>query len=164
MGALKVGVLVFFVLAAIGGHIYTHPSVIDKVHVQVGETTTWTNANFSAAASDPQSHMGEKVDLKAMVFNEMPKDGRIDKNAMEIEAYMGSASQLRANPMDTSKRIYVSYDQGSINYVPVMGQCIEIKGKIAGVVSLTTMDGSKLYPLYIKAESISVIPCSSVSQ
>ena len=160
MGALKVGIFVFLVLIAVGGYIATHPSVLKNVHFQTREIV-WTNNNFSKIASSPQGHGGEKVDLKVLVFNIMPKNGRINQSAVEMEAYMGNAKQLQASPMDTSKRIYISYDPG-MSYNPTIGTCIEVKGTIAGQVSVTTLDGSKVYPVYIKANSITPISCNSL--
>ncbi len=158
MGALKVGIFVFLVLIAIGGYVATHPSVLKNIHFQTQETL-WTNDNFSKIASSPQGHGGEKVDLDVLVFNVMPKNGRINQSAIEIEGYMGNAKQLQMSPMNTSKRIYISYDP-SIGYNPTAGSCIEVKGVIAGQVSVTTLDGSKIYPVYIKANSITPISCN----
>ncbi len=166
MGALKVGILLFFILGAIGGYIATHPSILKDLNIDIkftkGSDVVWTNSNFSTVAASPHDHAGENVDLKAMVFNVMPKNGRVDKNAMEIEAYMGNTVQLQKSPMDTSKRLYISYNPTTLNYTPTLGKCIEIKGTVAGQVSLLTAGGSKLYPVYIKAYSINEIPCSNM--
>ncbi len=160
MGALKIGIFAFLVLIAVGGYIAIHPSILKNFHFQSKEVL-WTNSNFSKIASSPQGHGGEKVDLKALVFNIMPKNGRINQSAMEIEAYMGNVKQLKASPMDVSKRVYISYDP-SIGYSPNVGTCVEVKGVIAGQVSVTTLNGSKVYPVYIKAKSIVPMSCNNL--
>ena len=143
--------------------VFLSPSMLsnlrDHVHIEAGlrgSENLWTNANFTEAASDPEEHRGDRVELEGLFFNTLSYDN--NEGLVGLEIYLGGKDELVGNPLDTSKRILAGYNStlaSSLSY----GDCLHLKGHIAGKAMITTMDGHVIEPAYIKVESLETVPC-----
>ena len=151
---LKAALVATVVLLAIG-YIALNGGEINIDFSTNKAANTWTAGNFTQAAGDPMSHKGDKVDLKLLVFNKLDISG-----LKGYEAYLGTLQQLQQNPMDPTRRVYVSYDPSKLPEPIEPGNCIHVTGQIQGVAHITTQDNSHINVTYIKSSTIEKVPCS----
>ncbi len=122
----------------------------------------FVDSNYSVLGADPNSFKGARVRLTGYLFNVVPEEGRLLKGNMEIEVFRGTKQDLYANPMNTSNRLWVTYNQTSLGYNPSLGSCILVEGVVRGKVDVTTVSGDVTHDTLIEATGLTPIPCTSV--
>ena len=163
MGTLaKIFVLLIVVLAL--GYVAQQKGLIHiKGNFTITKTTgtssssvVWTNGNFSTAASDPQSHYKEPVSLDVYIFNSF----KLKNGATAYDAYLGTPAQLQQDPYNTAKRILLTYPNATIT----SEGCYHVTGYIAGQATVTTLDGTEVHPVYIRASTVSLLSANATAQ
>jgi len=158
-GEIKMGmkaiILIVIVLLGIGYLAMNNGEININLTTQKETSNLWTNENFTQATTDPLSHKGDKVNLTLLMFNNLDIQG-----LKGMEAYLGTVQQLQSNPMDTSRRVYLSYNPEALKDNVVPGDCIHITGTIEGVAHITTQDNSRINVTYIKTNTIEETPCT----
>ncbi|MCE4606848.1 MAG: hypothetical protein F7B59_05920 [Desulfurococcales archaeon] len=152
---MKTVFIIVIILLGIGYLALNNGEININFTTQKGSSNHWTNDNFTQAATDPMSHKGEKVNLTLLMFNNLDISG-----LKGMEAYLGTVQQLQANPMDASRRVYLSYNPGETSGSIVPGDCIHVTGTIEGVAHITTQDNSLINVTYIKSNTLEKVPCS----
>lgn len=127
-----------------------------------GSNKLFVDSNYSTLGKDPNGFKGDEVKLTGYLFNVVPPGGRVLKGNMEVEVYRGTKQDLYANPMNTTNRLWVTYNQTTLNHNPRVGSCVLIEGVVRGMVKVTTASGDTTYDTFIEASSMKDIPCSSV--
>jgi len=128
-----------------------------------GNNKLFVDANYTTLGKNPNGFKGANIKLTGYLFNVVPSNGRVLKGNMEVEVYRGTKQDLYTNPMNTTNRLWVTYNQTAINYSPQIGSCVIIEGVVRGMVKVTTVSGDTTYDTFIEATSMKNIPCSSVS-
>jgi len=119
------------------------------------EADLWTNQNFTQASTTPLNHKGDRVSLDLLAFNHLNISGKTG-----LEAYMGGQDRLEANPMDSSRRVYISYNPGIVQTPIRDGGCIHVDGTIQGQATITTLGGATFNVTYIQATTLVPINCN----
>ncbi|MEB3756977.1 MAG: hypothetical protein GSR79_09015 [Desulfurococcales archaeon] len=152
---MKAIILIVIVLLGIGYLAMNNGEININLTTQKETSNLWTNENFTQAATDPMNHKGDKVNLTLLMFNNLDIQG-----LKGMEAYLGTVQQLQSNPMDASRRVYLSYNPEALKDNVVPGDCIHITGTIEGVAHITTQDNSHINVTYIKTNTIEETPCT----
>ncbi len=163
MGTLAKIFVLLIVILALGYAAQQKGLIHIKGNYTITKTTStgtssvvWTNGNFSAAASDPQSHYKERVSLDVYIFNSF----KLKNGAVAYDAYLGAPAQLQQDPYNTAKRILLTYPNSTIT----SEGCYHLTGYIAGQATVTTMDGTEVHPVYIRASSVSMLGANATAQ
>ena len=127
-----------------------------------GEGQVFTDSNYTTLGNDPNSFRGAEVEITAYLFHVVPEEGRLFKGNMEIEAYRGTYEQLASNPMDPVHRLWITYNQTTLNYTPTIDTCITIKGTVKGQVEITTASNETTYAAFIEATNIQPTDCGTI--
>ncbi|MCE4614519.1 MAG: hypothetical protein F7B60_03200 [Desulfurococcales archaeon] len=151
---MKTIFIVIIILLGIGYLALNNGEININLSTQKESSNLWTNDNFTQAATDPMSHKGDKVNLTLLMFNNLDISG-----LKGMEAYLGTVQQLQANPMDASRRVYISYNPETLTDNIAPGDCIHITGTIEGIAHITTQDNSLINVTYIKTGTIEETPC-----
>jgi len=152
---MKTILIILIILLGIGYIALNNGEININLTTQRETSNLWTNDNFTQVATDPMSHKGDKVDLTLLMFNNLDISG-----LKGMEAYLGTLQQLQANPMDASRRVYLSYSPEKLSDNIAPGDCIHITGTIEGMAHITTQDNSLINVTYIKADTMEKTPCT----
>jgi hypothetical protein len=152
---MKTILIILVILLGIGYLALNNGEININLTTQKQSSNMWTNNNFTQAATDPTSHKGDHVNLTLIMFNNLDISG-----LKGMEAYLGTLQQLQANPYDTSRRVYLSYNPETLNENVVPGDCIHITGTIEGVAHINTQDNKLINVTYIKTSTLEKTPCT----